>query len=122
MAAKNNRFGDARTVTSRDVRADSPKDAAPARKGGTEPSPAPKKATRAPKEGAGEDGSRGRVAKADEYTTYGFRITIEQHKALNRLKGIDEIDRSEVVRQALDEWFAAHAGDHPEALGSYAGK
>lgn len=126
MAAKHNRFGDARTVTSRDVRAE---DAAGAgSRGGEEGNAALRPKTEAdtalnPKREAAAGPSRRRSANAgDEYTTYGFRITVEQHKALNRLKGIDEIDRSEVVRQALDEWFSSHAHEHPEALGPRAEK
>ena len=39
--------------------------------------------------------------------------------ALNRLKGIDGLERSLVVREALDEWIASHAAEYPESLGQY---
>lgn len=58
-------------------------------------------------------------AKKDKLTLYGFMLTADQNKALNRLKGIDGLDRSYVVRQALDEWIAAHTDQYPESLGQY---
>lgn len=46
-------------------------------------------------------------------------ITEDQNKALNRLKGIDGLNRSLVIREALDAWYAAHKDEYPESLGQY---
>ena len=60
-----------------------------------------------------------RESGEQSYTTYGFMITEDQNKALNRLKGIDGLNRSLVIREALDAWIAAHKDEYPESLGQY---
>ena len=34
-------------------------------------------------------------------------------------KGIDGLNRSLVIREALDAWIAAHKDEYPESLGQY---
>lgn len=122
-----NRFAAARTAAPKKPAAQ----AAPAEAEAAEPireaePPAPSKPRKKPSAARRPAAAKAprKATKADqpdkeEKTLYGFMLTSAQNKALNRLKGIDDLDRSYVVRQALDEWFASHAGEHPEALGQY---
>lgn len=73
----------------------------------------------APGKGAAPERGQAHSDEKSSRSMYGFQITEAQNKALNRLKGIDGLERSLVVREALDEWIASHAAEYPESLGQY---
>lgn len=73
----------------------------------------------APRKGAAPERGQASSDEKSGRSMYGFQITEAQNRALNRLKGIDGLERSLVVREALDEWIASHAAEYPESLGQY---